>query len=107
MSYSFQVRAATKAVAKELITTELANIATAQPVHAADVDVAQAAAETFLDLAAELPEVQDYLVTISGSVVADDAGGVHMVSFTVSVGHVQKLPDAVEQETVAEDDAEG
>jgi regulator of protease activity HflC (stomatin/prohibitin superfamily) len=68
MSYSFGVRAATKAEVAEKIAAELDKVVAAQPVHAADRAQAQAAAEAFLGILPEKPTDQDFYVSVSGSV---------------------------------------
>jgi hypothetical protein len=68
MSYSFDVKAASKAEALELVTQKLAEVAASQRVHAADVHQATAAARAFVDLLAEPPAgMTDICVRVSGS----------------------------------------
>ncbi|MES2972372.1 MAG: hypothetical protein V4757_02130 [Pseudomonadota bacterium] len=66
MSYSFNVRGTTKAIAKQLIATALAGVVAQQPVHAADVKPAQAAADAQIDLL-QNDESKDVVVYVSGS----------------------------------------
>lgn len=73
MSYSFSVRAKSKTEASEKVAAELANVVSSQPVHAADRDQAQAAADAFIALLRD-DETQDVFVGVSGSVWAVDGG---------------------------------
>ncbi len=65
MSYSFSVRAATKAEAKSKVAEELAKVVQAQPIHSVDQAPAQAAADAFVDLLPD-DETKDLLVTMNG-----------------------------------------
>jgi hypothetical protein len=67
MSYSFSVRAATKAEALIKIENELGNVVTAQPIHAADREQAYAAAEAFLEIVPD-DDSKDFQVSVHGSV---------------------------------------
>jgi hypothetical protein len=62
MSYSFTVRAANKAEAKEKVAAEMAKVVENQPVHAGDQEQAKAVAAAFIDL---LPDDADKDVSIS------------------------------------------
>lgn len=66
MSYSFSVKAPTKAEALVRVTEELAKVVTAQPVHETDRDQAQGAAELFVYLLAD-DDTKDVEVNVSGS----------------------------------------
>lgn len=66
MSYSFSVRAATKAAAKAAVAAQFDSMVHVQPVHAADRPMAQAAAGAFVDLLHE-DESKDVIVCVSGS----------------------------------------
>ncbi|MDY0748491.1 hypothetical protein SNE35_28585 [Paucibacter sp. R3-3] len=66
MSYSFEVRAANKALAKLGVSAELDKVAAGQPSHARDRVQAQAAADTFIELLDE-DEGRDVKVVMSGS----------------------------------------
>jgi len=68
MSYSFSVAADTKAEAKVQIAAEFDRIVSTQPIHAADREVAQGAAESFVDLVSEPAENQTLVVNVHGSV---------------------------------------
>jgi hypothetical protein len=83
MSYSLNVKGATKAEAKSKVAEELAAVVAAQPVHAADQAQAEAAVNAFVDI---LPDVdaQDVAVSVSGSVWVTDAG-LQQASVNVSV----------------------
>lgn len=67
MSYSFTVKATTKAEAKRAVTHELAKAVTGQRCHARDVPAAQAAAHAFVDALDEPREDQVVLVEGNGS----------------------------------------
>lgn len=67
MSYSFSLRAATKAEAKEKIAVQMATIVEQQPVHAKDVDQAKATANAFVDMLQD-DESRDVMVHMNGSV---------------------------------------
>lgn len=84
MSYSFSVRAATKAEVKEKVATELAKVVTQQPSHAVDQDQANAAAVGFIDLLRD-DETQDVMVSVNGSLWST-AAGLQQASVSVSAG---------------------
>ena len=84
MSYSFNVRAATVALAMAAISTKLDEVVASQPVHEADKDQALAAAETFLALV-PAKEDHDYSVSVNGSVITID-GVLTQASVGVNVG---------------------
>jgi hypothetical protein len=67
MSYSFQIKATTKALAIAEVASELASTVRGQPAHVVDQVPVQAAIDSFLNL---LPDdtTQDVVVTVSGSV---------------------------------------
>ncbi|MEO8804625.1 MAG: hypothetical protein ABI433_00970 [Burkholderiaceae bacterium] len=67
MSYSFSVRAATKAELKVKIAAELDKVVAGQPAHARDRVQAQAAADAFVDVI-DADETRDVVVTVNGSV---------------------------------------
>lgn len=85
MSYSFSVRASSKAEAKDKIAAELDTVVTGQPVHAADRKAAQAAAEAFVDLLVDPVEGQLVNVSVSGSLGWRDPDGKEFTSSNVSV----------------------
>ncbi|MDB5848573.1 MAG: hypothetical protein JWP29_2325 [Rhodoferax sp.] len=65
MSYSFTIRAATKAAAKLAVAAKLAEVLAAQPTHAVDMSQAQAAADSFIDVVVT-DESKDVAVAVSG-----------------------------------------
>lgn len=65
MSYSFSVRASTKAEAKQKVADKLAEVVTAQPTHKADIVQAQAAADAFIALLDD-DESRDVTVAVNG-----------------------------------------
>lgn len=73
MSYSFSIRAATKAEASDKVATELSNVVNSQPVHAADREQAEAAVNSILGLLRDDGD-QDISLTVSGSCWSVDSG---------------------------------
>lgn len=71
MSYSFQVRDASKAEALEKVKAELGKVVVAQPVHAVDERQAFATAESFVTLLADDVD-RDVCVSVHGSVVVHE-----------------------------------
>ncbi len=67
MSYSFSVRAASKAEAKDKVDAELAKVVESQAIHVRDRAQAQAVAEAFIDLLDD-DETRDIDVNMHGSV---------------------------------------
>lgn len=67
MSYSFNVRAATKGEAKKLVLAELENVLKSQPAHDRDFDSAVVVADLLIEL---LPDdvAKDVVVSMHGSV---------------------------------------
>lgn len=66
MSYSFNVRAATKAEAKLKVAVELDKVVASQPVHSTDREQAMAAATAFIDMLADAGEQQEIAVSVNG-----------------------------------------
>jgi hypothetical protein len=90
MSYSFSTRGSSKEDASANVATELANVVNGQPVHAADQDEAQAAADAFITLLPD-DDTRDIAVSLSGSVSTTDDGQLSQASVSVSVGLVAKV----------------
>lgn len=67
MSFSYQVRGASKADAMSKAVAEMAKVIEAQPVHAHDADSVQAVVETYVGLLPEPSPEQDVVIGISGS----------------------------------------
>ena len=67
MSYSFNVRAATKAAAIAMVAEKMAEVVASQPIHEADQAPVQAVAETFILLVRD-DETQDISVSVNGTV---------------------------------------
>lgn len=84
MSYSFSVKAATKAEALKMLSEQFDGVLTAQPVHAVDMPVARQATESFVNLAADDPNC-DIGVSVSGSVYVP-AEGLRQASISINVG---------------------
>lgn len=91
MSYSFSVRAASKAEALQKIAAELDKVVAAQAVHAKDRSQAMAAAEAFVGLVAEPSDSQEVSVSVNGSVGwTGEEMNITGASVGVSVGVLQK-----------------
>jgi hypothetical protein len=88
MSYSFSARGATKEEASTNVAAELATVVNGQPVHAADQEAAQAAADAFIDLLRD-DDTQDIAVSVSGSASSTDAG-LTLVNVSVTASLVPK-----------------
>lgn len=71
MSYSFQVRGATKAEALGKVKAELDKVVLAQPIHTTDKQQAFATAESFVALLADDADY-DVCVSVHGSVMVAD-----------------------------------
>lgn len=67
MSYSFSTTAATKDEAGKKVEEQLAQVVQSQPVHEADRQAAQDAAEGMINCLAEPGEGQEIIVYVSGS----------------------------------------
>lgn len=98
MSYSFNIRAATKAAAKAMVAAELDKVVNSQAVHARDRDQAQAAADAFIDTLDE-DDSKDVTVAISGYLSGQwmPDGGLQIVtgaSVSVNASMAAKLPAA-------------
>lgn len=68
MSYSFSVKAATKADAKAQVAAELDKVVAAQPTHKVDRDAVGVVTDAFIDAVAEPSESEEITVMVSGSV---------------------------------------
>jgi hypothetical protein len=84
MSYSFSVKAATKAEAKQKVAEQFDVVVNGQPIHAADRDAAQAAANAFIDILGEPTEAEQVSVSVNGYV--SWRGENNFVGANVSVG---------------------
>lgn len=95
MSYSFSVRAATKALALAAIALKLDEVVAQQPVHAADRQQAQDAANLFVGVLPE-DESRDVAVSVSGWVSGRWQGSelltLEGASVTISANLVAKDP---------------
>ena len=88
MSYSFSVRAASKAEASKKVSDELVKVLQSQPVHTEDNKQASDAAEAFIALMAD-DNTKDIAVSMNGSIWKSDAG-IQQASVSVSVNLVAK-----------------
>jgi len=85
MSYSFIVRAPSKAEAKVQVAVELQKVADTQPIHAVDRAHAQATAVAYIDLLADDP-TKTVQVNMHGSVSwVGPAGTPHCINAAVGV----------------------
>lgn len=95
MSYSFTIRAATKAEAKSLIAAKVAEIAHQQPVHATDHDQIVANAHAIVDLLPENVEGREIAATVNGYVSGtwdnEQLTELTQVSISANIGWVTKL----------------
>lgn len=95
MSYSFQVRAATVALALAAAGDAFAKVVASQPVHAADQEPALGAASVFADLL-HPDDSKDVVINMSGylswpsAVQEGDLPSFSGTSFSVSVSQVPK-----------------
>ena len=85
MSYSFNIRAATKAAAMLAVAAKMAEIVQSQPSHALDHAQAIAAAGAFVDVLPD-DESKDVSVSVHGSVGWSGTFGVDHVFTSASVG---------------------
>lgn len=65
MSYSFQVKGATKALALAAAALAMADVVKCQPIHASDERPALAAAETFVNILPD-DESKDVAISMNG-----------------------------------------
>jgi copper(I)-binding protein len=84
MSYSFSVKAATKAEAIKLANEQFDAVEVAQPVHAADMPGAKEATAAFTNLLAD-DDKCDTTVSVNGSVWSPPEG-LRQVSININVG---------------------
>lgn len=82
MSYSFNVRAPSKALAKEMTSTKLDEVAVSQPPHQKDKGAAQAACNAFIDILDE-DETRDVIVHVNGS-LSGNWEGLDLKSFSAA-----------------------
>ena len=82
MSYSFNVRAASKSEACAEVVNELRKVIASQPVHTADLARALGTAETFINLL-EADDTKDVAVYMNGSIWKAETG---IRSVSVAVG---------------------
>ena len=80
MSYSFNVRAATKDEVRKNVGAEMDKVVASQPVHAADAKLAHDTVSSFIDLLRD-DDTQDISVSVHGS-----CGGVEAGLNSVSIG---------------------
>lgn len=96
MSYSFNVRAANKAEAKQKVREQFGVVLAQQPVHAAEQAQALAAADAFIDVLPD-DETQDLSVSVSGYLSwSGDAAEPLLTAASVSVNAGLVVRDAVE-----------
>ena len=88
MSYSFSVKAATKAEAKAAVEAEFDKVVASQPIHARDKAVALANASAVIDLLMDVPADKLVSVSVNGYVgwMVDQEGKQPLNSASVSAG---------------------
>lgn len=84
MSYSFQVRAGTKAEAKQAVVSQFDAIVANQPVHEVDRDAAAAAATAFIDMLGEPQDGATVNVSVNGYLTWREEGDYTSANVTVS-----------------------
>lgn len=98
MSYSFTVRAASKALAKQAVAAKLAEVAHQQACHERDKAQAQAAADAFVDLLSDQPG-KDVVVNMSGYLSGvwqgSDVESISSANLQVSASLAGRPADAV------------
>jgi hypothetical protein len=85
MSYSFTVRAASKADVKQLVATELDKVVANQPSHEVDRAQAESAACAFVDALPD-DDTKDVQVNVHGSIGWSGTWGVDHVVSHASIG---------------------
>lgn len=90
MSYSFTAFAPTRAELRSKVKTALDGIVAAQPIHAADREQAEAAANAFISLVIEDPE-KDVTISMHGSVWSTP-DGLKSAGVGVSVSQTTRAP---------------
>lgn len=94
MSYSFTIRALTKAAAAAAVTEKMAEVAAAQQCHKRDEQQAVATAHAFIDLLDE-DETREVSVSMSGSIAGNwqgsDVTSVSGANVSISAGLVTKV----------------
>lgn len=97
MSYSFQIRAANKAEAKQKVVAEFQKVSAAQACHKQDEAQALAAADAFIALVAD-DDTKDVVVTMHGSLSGNWSGGdlnsISGASVSVTAGQAARPPAA-------------
>lgn len=95
MSYSFNVRAASKALVKAAIAAELEKVAAQQACHLRDKAQAQAAADAFVDVLTD-DDDKDVVVNMSGYLSGQwqgsDVTRIEGASVNVSAGLANREP---------------
>lgn len=86
MSYSFNVRALSKAAARSAVSTKLDEVVANQPIHDHDRASTEKVVDTFLELIGEPAEAHELSVSLHGSCWQRDGhfGG---VSVGVDISH--------------------
>ena len=88
MSYSFTVQAKDRDEAKKLVAAKLQEVVKAQPDHENDIDVAQAAAGTILDIVEDPAEDHVLRVSVAGSLSWSESDVFTGANLSVSVATV-------------------
>lgn len=88
MSYSFNVKGASKSEAIDMVRAKMRDIAVQQPVHNKDQLHVVATAKTFIDML-EDDEAKDVQVSVNGSIYVQESG-VQDIAVSVSAHLVQR-----------------
>ncbi len=90
MSYSFNVRAATRDEIKTKIAAEFDKVVQIQSIHSVDRRQAEAATVAFLDVLLEASPTQDYIVSVHGSVSWSNVQDISSANVGVTASVVSK-----------------
>lgn len=90
MSYSFNVKAESKAQAIDMVRARMCNVSVAQPVHNRDDLHVVAMAKTFIGLL-EDDAARDVFVSVNGGIGTTE-GGVQSIAVSISTNLVSRQP---------------
>lgn len=88
MTYSFNVRAPSKAAAIDMVRGKMRNISVAQPVHNRDDLHVLATAKTFIDMLQD-DAARDVFVSVNGGIGTAE-GGVQSIAVSISTNLVNR-----------------
>ena len=90
MSYSFNIKAESKAQAIDMVRARMRNVSVAQPVHNRDDLHVVAVAKTFIDMLQD-DAARDVFVSVNGGIGTAE-GGVQEISVSVRTNLVNRQP---------------